>query len=154
VILIPGRETDAIEDAVAKAHDVEPFMRRLWSRQIGLPAMPTLTVYEKPACTTCRNLYALLTERGIDFESVHYHVTGLTEPELRGLLGKLNVGPREILRTREPLVKELGLDRPDVSDEELIAQMVEHPVLVQRPIVVRGERAVLARPVERALELL
>lgn len=114
----------------------------------------TLTVYEKPACTTCRNLYVLLTERGIDFESVHYHVTGLTEVELRELLRKLNAGPREILRTRDPLVKELGFDRPEVSDEELIAHMVEHPVLVQRPIVVRGERAVLARPVERVLELL
>lgn len=116
--------------------------------------MSGLTVYEKPTCTTCRKLHALLTERGVDFESVEYQVTGLSEPELRGLLAKLGGGPREILRTREPLVKELGLDRPEVSDEELIASMVEHPVLVQRPIVVRGERAVLARPVERALELL
>jgi arsenate reductase (glutaredoxin) len=116
--------------------------------------MAELTVYEKPTCTTCRNLYALLTERGVDFESVEYHVTGLSEAELRELLPKLGVGPREILRTREPLVEELGLDRDEVSDEELIAQMVEHPVLVQRPIVVRGERAVLARPVERVLELL
>lgn len=116
--------------------------------------MAELTVYEKPTCTTCRNLYALLTERGVDFESVEYHVSGLSEAELRELLRKLGVGPREVLRTREPLVKELGLDREDVSDEELVAQMVEHPVLVQRPIVVRGERAVLARPVERVLELL
>jgi arsenate reductase len=116
--------------------------------------VPTLTVYEKPTCTTCRKLYALLTERGVDFESVEYHVTGVTEPELRELLRKLGTGPREILRTREPLVAELGLDEPSVSDEQLIAQMVAHPELVQRPIVVRGERAVLARPVERALELL
>jgi arsenate reductase (glutaredoxin) len=119
-----------------------------------LARVPTLTVYEKPTCTTCRKLYALLTERGIDFESVEYHVTGLTEDELRNLLGKMGAGPREVLRVREPLVKELGLDRPDVSDDELIARMVEHPVLVQRPIVVRGEHAVLARPVERVLELL
>jgi arsenate reductase (glutaredoxin) len=114
----------------------------------------TLTVYEKPTCTTCRKLYALLTERGVDFESVEYHVTGISEPELRELLRKLGTGPREILRMREPLVKELGLDNADVADEQLIAQMVSHPELVQRPIVVRGERAVLARPVERALELL
>jgi arsenate reductase (glutaredoxin) len=116
--------------------------------------MPTLTVYEKPTCTTCRKLHALLTERGIDFESVRYHVTGLEEPELRELLRKLGTGPREILRTREPLVKELGLDAPGVGDERLIAEMLAHPELVQRPIVVRGERAVLARPIERALELL
>lgn len=116
--------------------------------------MAGLTVYEKPTCTTCRKLHSLLTERGVDFESVEYHVTGLSEAELRELLRKLGVGPREVLRMREPLVKELGLDREEVSDEELIAQMVEHPVLVQRPIVVRGDRAVLARPVERVLELL
>jgi arsenate reductase (glutaredoxin) len=116
--------------------------------------MPNLTVYEKPTCTTCRNLYALLSERGVDFESVDYHVTGIEEPELRELLRKLGGGPREILRTREPLVKELGLDDPEVSDERLIAQMAAHPRLVQRPIVVSGERAVLARPIERVLELL
>lgn len=116
--------------------------------------MPALTVYEKPTCTTCRNLHALLVERGVDFESVQYHVTGLTEQELRGLLRKLGCGPRELLRTREPLVKELGLDDPAVPDERLIEAMVAHPVLVQRPIVVRGDRAVLARPVERVLELL
>ncbi|MGN6372001.1 MAG: arsenate reductase family protein [Solirubrobacteraceae bacterium] len=116
--------------------------------------MAELTVYEKPTCTTCRNLHALLTERGVDFESVEYHVTGLSESELRELLRKLGASPRELLRMREPLVKELMLDREGVSDDELIARMVEHPVLVQRPIVVRGERAVLARPVERVLELL
>jgi arsenate reductase len=114
----------------------------------------TLTVYEKPTCTTCRKLHALLTERGIDFESVEYHVTGLREDELRGLLRKLGYGPREVLRAREPLVKQLGLDGDEVGDERLIAEMVVHPELVQRPIVVRGDRAVLARPVERVLELL
>lgn len=113
-----------------------------------------MTVYEKPTCTTCRKLHALLTERGIDFESVEYHVTGLSETELRGLLRKLGTGPREVLRTREALVGELGLEDPDVGDERLIAEMVAHPQLVQRPIVVHGERAVLARPVERVLEVL
>jgi arsenate reductase (glutaredoxin) len=116
--------------------------------------MSKLTVYEKPTCTTCRNLHALLTERGVDFESVDYHVTGIEELELRELLRKLGIGPREILRAREPLVKELGLDDPEVSDEQLIAQMVAHPQLVQRPIVVSGDRAVLARPIERVRELL
>lgn len=114
----------------------------------------SLKIYEKPTCTTCRNLYTLLTERGVDFESVDYHVTGIGEAELRELLRKARVGPREFLRTREPLVKELGLDQPAVSEEELIARMVEHPQLVQRPIVVSGERALLARPIERVLELL
>jgi arsenate reductase len=112
-----------------------------------------LTVYEKPTCTTCRNLVSLLEERGIAMERIDYHVTGLTGPELRGLLEKAGLGPRDVLRTREPLVAELGLPG-ERSDEELIALMAEHPQLVQRPIVVRGDRAVLARPVERVLELL
>lgn len=116
--------------------------------------MSKITVYEKPACTTCRKLHTLLVENGVDFETVDYHVTGLGDQELRELLRKAGVGPRAILRTREPLVKELDLERSDLPDEQLIALMVEHPQLVQRPIVVSGERAVLARPVERVLELL
>jgi arsenate reductase len=113
-----------------------------------------LTVYEKPTCTTCRKLRALLAERGVEFESIDYHTTGVTEDELRGLLRKLGCRPREVLRVREPLVAELGLDDPGVADDELIAQMVRHPKLLQRPVVVRGDRALLARPVERVLELL
>ena len=116
--------------------------------------MATLTVYEKPTCSTCRKLRALLDERGVEFESIDYHVTGVREDELRELLRKMGSGPGEVLRTREPLVAELNLDGPDVADDRLIAEMVRHPELVQRPIVVRGERALLARPVERVLELL
>jgi arsenate reductase (glutaredoxin) len=113
-----------------------------------------LTVYEKPTCTTCRNLASLLQERGIDFETVNYHVEGIPEPRLRELLAEAGLSAREVLRTKEPLVRDLGLDDPQVGDEELIAAMVEHPELVQRPIVERGDRAVLARPVERVLDLL
>jgi arsenate reductase (glutaredoxin) len=113
-----------------------------------------LTVYEKPTCTTCRNLFTLLTERGIDFERVNYHVDPLPEEKIRELLRKAGVGPRDVLRTKEPEYKSLGLDDPAVSDDDLIAAMVKHPPLLQRPIVERGERAVLARPPERVLELL
>jgi arsenate reductase (glutaredoxin) len=116
--------------------------------------VPTLTIYEKPTCTTCRKLRALLTQRGVDFESIDYHLTGVKEGELREQLHKLGTSPREILRMREPLVKDLGLGEPGVSDDQLIAQMVAHPALIQRPIVVRGDRALLARPIERTLELL
>ena len=116
--------------------------------------MATLTVYEKPTCSTCRKLRALLAEQGVEYESIDYHATGIREDELRELLSKLGCDPREVLRTREPLVEQLGLDDPGVSDEEMIALMVANPALLQRPIVVRGDRAVLARPIERALELL
>jgi arsenate reductase len=117
-------------------------------------AVPTLTIYEKPTCSACRELRALLSERDVDFQSIDYHATGIEERVLRDLLRKMTCGPREVLRAREPLVAELGLEADDVSDDELIAQMCANPVLLQRPIVVRGDRALLARPVERVLELL
>jgi arsenate reductase len=113
-----------------------------------------LTVYEKRACTTCRKLAELLGERGIDFDRVEYHVEGLPEPKLRELLRKAGAGPRDVLRAREPLAAELGLVDDPPGDDELIRLMAEHPELVQRPIVERGDRAVLARPVERVLDLL
>jgi arsenate reductase len=113
-----------------------------------------LTVYEKPTCTTCRKLAELLTERGIDFDRVNYHVDPLAEEKIRSLLAKAGMRPAEALRTREPVYSSLGLGTRDVSDDELFALMAEHPELLQRPVVERGDRAVLARPVERVLELL
>lgn len=116
--------------------------------------MSELTVYEKRTCSTCRRLSELLAQRGVDFDRVEYHVDGISQERIRELLRKAGIGPREALRMREPLVAELGLEDPAVGDERLIALMAEHPELLQRPIVERGERAVLARPVERVLELL
>lgn len=114
-----------------------------------------LTIYEVSSCSTCRKLSALLAERGVEYEGVEYHETGLTEEQIRDLLDKAGLRPRDVLRMREPLVAELGLDDEDaVSDDALITLIAEHPRLLQRPIVVRGDRALLARPVERALELL
>ncbi|HKG02774.1 MAG TPA: ArsC/Spx/MgsR family protein [Conexibacter sp.] len=110
-----------------------------------------ITVYEKRACTTCRKLAELLTERGVDFERVEYHVEGLTEPEIRALLAKAGIPPSAALRMREEGAAELAA----AGDEDAIAAaMVERPQLLQRPIVVNGDRAVLARPVERVLEIL
>ncbi len=110
-----------------------------------------ILVYEKRTCTTCRKLAELLAARGVDFERVEYHVEGLTEPELRALLAKAGLRPSEALRMREPGAAELAA----AGDEEaVVAAIVARPELLQRPFVVNGERAVLARPVERVLELL
>jgi arsenate reductase len=113
-----------------------------------------MVVYEKRTCSTCRKLAALLAERGIDFDRVEYHLEGLPEPKLRELLAKAGLRPADVLRRREPLVAELGLDEQLPDDDALIALMVEHPQLVQRPIVEHGDRAVLARPPEKVLEIL
>ena len=116
--------------------------------------MAELLVYEKRTCTTCKNLATLLEERGIDFDRVDFHVEPLTEDELHDLVRKAGVPARELFRAREPVYAELGLGEREVDDDEAIALMAEHPQLLQRPVVVRGDRAVLARPVERVLELL
>jgi arsenate reductase len=113
-----------------------------------------LTVYEKPTCTTCRNLFTLLDERGVDTDRIDYHVAGLTEDEVRELVRKTGEPASALFRTREQVYEELGLGEREVLDDEAIRLMAEHPALMQRPVVVRGDRAVLARPVERALELL
>lgn len=114
--------------------------------------MSDLTVYEKPTCTTCRNLATLLIERGIDFERVNYHVDPLPESKIRDLLRKADATAHEVARKKEPLYKEL--DGDSMSEDDLIAAMVEHPELLERPIVEHGDRAVLARPVERVEEIL
>lgn len=109
-----------------------------------------IVVYEKRTCTTCRKLATLLAERGVDFEAVEYHVEGLTEPEIRELLVKTGVPAADLLRMREEGARELA----GADEDAIVAAMVERPELLQRPIVVNGNRAVLARPVERALEIL
>jgi arsenate reductase (glutaredoxin) len=110
-----------------------------------------IRVYEKRTCTTCRKLSALLTERGVEFEAVEYHVDGLSEEELRSLLAAANLQPSEALRLREEGAKEL---KAAGDEEAILSAMVERPALLQRPIVLNGDRAVLARPIERVLEIL
>jgi arsenate reductase len=114
-----------------------------------------LTVYEKPSCTKCRGLATLLIERGVEFERVNFHLHPLSADELRALVAKTGRPARELFRSCEPVYAELGLAaRPEIADEEAIALMAAHPQLMERPVVERGERAVLARPAERALDLL
>jgi len=113
-----------------------------------------LTVYQKPTCSKCRTTLRLLNERGVEYEAINYYQTLITEADLRGLLKKLGLTAREILRKDEPVAKRLGIGKKDFSDEELIALMAKHPDLIQRPIVVRGDQAVLGRPPENVEKLL
>jgi arsenate reductase len=113
-----------------------------------------ITVYEKPTCTKCREMDKLLRESGVAFDKVNYYLEPLSKKKLTELVRKMGIKPRELLRKSEPVYKELGLADKEVSDSELIALMVEHPDLMQRPIVERGDRAVLGRPTENVKELL
>ncbi|MCA1567183.1 MAG: arsenate reductase (glutaredoxin) [Acidobacteria bacterium] len=96
----------------------------------------------------------MLRESGLEFEKVNYTTEPLGEAKLRALVAKMNIAPRELLRTKEALYRELNPDRRELTDDEAIALMVAHPELIERPIVERGERAVLGRPVEKIREFL
>ncbi len=113
-----------------------------------------LTVYQKPTCGKCRSVLRILRDRGAEFETINYYEVPFTEAELRGLLKKLALSPRDILRKDEPVARQLGIGTKAFSDEELLALMAKHPDLIQRPIVVRGDKAVLGRPPENVEKLL
>ncbi|RMG30950.1 MAG: arsenate reductase (glutaredoxin) [Gammaproteobacteria bacterium] len=114
----------------------------------------SVTIYHNPRCSKSREALKLLRERGIEPEIVKYLETPPDVETLRALLAKLGMRPRDLLRKREKEYKALGLDDPDLDDEVLLQAMVEHPRLIERPIVVRGRRAVLGRPPEQVLEIL
>jgi len=112
----------------------------------------SITVYEKPTCTKCREMNRFLVDNGVDFSKVNYYIEPLTKEKLQELLRKMKLTPRDILRTSEPVYRELGLGKGEFTDAEIIALMVKHPDLIQRPIVERGKRAVLGRPTENVEE--
>jgi arsenate reductase len=113
-----------------------------------------IKVYAKPTCSKCRTTIGILKERGADFESINYYENPLSIEELRKLITKLRITPRDLLRKGEQVYRDLGLAKGELSNDELIRLMVENPDLIQRPIVVRGNRAVLGRPPENVEELL
>lgn len=113
-----------------------------------------IVVYQKPTCSKCRATLALLENSGKEFDAVNYYEAPLTAERLRELIDKLGLPVRDILRSDEPLARRLGLDERQLSDDELIRIMVENPDLIQRPIVVRGDEAVLCRPPENVKKFL
>ena len=96
----------------------------------------------------------LLRESGVDFTKVNYYNKPLTKQKLTELVRKMKISPRELLRTGEAIYKELELAKRELKDTEIISLMVAHPDLIQRPIVERGDRAVLGRPTENVKQLL
>lgn len=110
--------------------------------------MPDVTIYQKPTCSTCRQAVQLLKESGRPFIAVNYYEKPFTKSQLKTLLKKANLSPRDVLRTKEDIYKKLGLAKKSLSDDALIDLMIEHPDLIQRPIVEKGEKVLLARPAE------
>jgi len=115
--------------------------------------MAKIVVYQKPTCTTCRQVYNALKESGVDFDAVDYYTDPIPKTKLKELLRKMGMRASDLLRTKEPVYKALKLAERDLEDDELVDLMVNHPDLIQRPIVEKGSRAILARPAERLKEI-
>lgn len=118
----------------------------------NLTETPDVQVFFNPRCSKCRSVRSILEERGHTVDYVRYLEQSPTKAELERVLKLLGTDdPRKMMRTEEPIYRELDLRSAD--RDALFDAMVEHPILIQRPIIIRGERAVIGRPPERALEL-
>lgn len=115
--------------------------------------MQNIQIWHNPKCSKSRNAMTLLEEKGINADVVKYLESTPTKEQLTEVLKKLKMSAKELLRTGEDVYKELNLK--DESDEEkLINIMVENPILIERPIIIKGDIAVIARPIENLKELL
>ncbi len=113
-----------------------------------------IIIYQKPTCSKCKATISILKDSNEEFENINYYEVPLTSNQLRELRDKLGLSVRDMLRSDEKLARSLHLADRNLSDDELIDLMVENPDLIQRPIVVRGNRAVLCRPPENVMKLL
>lgn len=115
--------------------------------------MPKVTIWHNPRCSTSRTTLVLLEQHGLQPTIVEYLKTPPSADELKATLKKLHMRPRELMRKKEALYKELGLDAEGLSDDQLINAMVENPILIERPVVFFRARAALGRPPENVLDL-
>ena len=115
--------------------------------------MSKITIYQKPTCSTCRQALQILKESGRPFTAINYYEQRFTASQLKRLLKKAKLSPREVLRTKDPY-KQLGLASTSLTDDDLIQAMVKYPDLIQRPLVEQGEKALLARPADKVRDLL
>jgi arsenate reductase len=112
-----------------------------------------VTVWFNPACSKCRTVQGILAEKGVEADYVRYLDTTPGREEIEAVLARLGTDdPRSIIRTGEAVYKELGL--ADADRDGLLDAMVANPILIERPIVIRGERAIIGRPPENVLDLL
>ena len=116
--------------------------------------MADYTIYHNPRCSKSRQTLQILTDKGIEPEIIAYLETSPSATELKQLIVKLGISPRQLLRKGEDAYKALGLADTSKSDAQLIAAMAAEPKLIERPIVVKASRAVLGRPPENVLALI
>ena len=107
--------------------------------------MAEITIYQKPTCSTCREAVRIVRESGQPFKAINYYEQPFTKSRLKALLKKAGLTAREVLRTKEDLYKSLKLSDPALSEDHVLDLMVLHPDLIQRPLVEKGDKAMLAR---------
>jgi len=114
---------------------------------------PIITIYHNPRCSKSRAACELIAARRIELKVIDYLTTPPTRDELRSLVKKLGIKPGELVRRGEVAFKE-NYEGHEISDEQWLAALIAHPILIERPIIVRGDRAVIGRPPEKVLEWL
>lgn len=114
----------------------------------------TVTIFHNPRCSKSRATLSLLRENGVEPKIVDYLNEPPSADDLKALLEKLGKGPRDVIRKGEKIYKELELNDPTLPDNALITAMSGHPILIERPIVVNGEKAAVGRPPENVLDIL
>lgn len=114
----------------------------------------SVTIYHNPRCSKSRQTLQMIRDAGVEPEIVEYLKTPLNAHELDGLLKKLKLAPGDLMRKKEKVFRELGLADRGLTRDEAISAMVENPVLIERPIVVKGRKAVIGRPPENVQDLL
>jgi len=113
-----------------------------------------VTIYHNPACGTSRKTLEILRSSGTEPTVIEYLKAPPSRDELRRLYDRAGISPRDGLRAKEPLAAQLGLTRPDVSDDEILDAMMEHPVLINRPLVETDKGVRLCRPQDIVREIL
>jgi arsenate reductase (glutaredoxin) len=113
-----------------------------------------VTIYHNPLCGTSRKTLEILRDSGTEPKVVEYLKAPPSREELKRLYDRAGISPRDGLRSKEPLAEELGLTRPDVSDDEILDAMIEHPVLINRPLVETDKGVRLCRPQDVVREIL
>ena len=111
-------------------------------------------IFHNPKCSKCRQTMEILNEKGVKASVVEYLKTPPNKIELAKVLDLLGIEPRELMRKHEAPYKENNLDNADLTREQLIQAMVDNPVLIERPIVIKGNKATIGRPPEKVLDIL
>ena len=113
-----------------------------------------VTIYHNPRCSKSRQTLELLYQQGIEPEIIEYLKTPPDKSTLKKILKLLNIKPRELMRIREPVYKEAGLNNDGLNDDQLLTALLENPVLIERPIVLANGKAAIGRPPESVLAIL